>query len=97
MVDTINERRRAALTTIAVLGATIAGIGFGALLGSRLANVAWGLLALGIVIHLFGMVGNRRLLSRSGYVPGAWERVGYWACWAVIAAIAAYIVWALLV
>lgn len=91
------ERRRAALTTIAVVGATVAGIGFGGVLGPRLASAAWALLVAGIVIHLFGMVGNRRLLSRSGYVPGAWERVGYWACWAVIAAIAAYIVWALLV
>jgi hypothetical protein len=93
--DPLYERRRSALATVATVGATIAGTGFGALLAQKLVSVAWALLAAGMVIHLFGMIGTRRLLSSSEYRPGAWEQLGYRACWAVIAVIAAYVIWLL--
>jgi hypothetical protein len=84
------ERIRSALTTLSTVGAAVAGAGVGALLSSALAPVAWGFVAVGVISHLLGMVGVRRLLSSAGYQIPAWQRFGYWLCWAAIGAIALY-------
>lgn len=88
--DQARERTRSALMTLSTIGAAVAGAGTGALLASSLRPLAWIIVAVGLIAHLFGMVGVRRVLSTSGYVPPSWQRAAYWLCWAAIAAISAY-------
>ena len=84
------ERSLSALTSLSAVGAALAGAGIGALLGSELRPLAWWILAIGILAHLVGMVGVRRVLASSGYQPPAWSVAAYWLCWAAIAAIIGY-------
>ena len=84
------ERSRSALTTLSAVGAALAGAGVGALLGTELKPLAWWIFTIGIIAHLVGMVGVRRVLASAGYRPPAWEVAAYWLCWAAIAAITAY-------
>lgn len=81
------ERARSALTTLSTVGAAIAGAGIGSLLGSALAPIAWWVAGVGLVSHLVGMVGVRRLQTSEGYQVPAWQRVAYWLCWVAVAAI----------
>ena len=81
------ERARSALTTLSTVGAAIAGAGVGALLGPALAPIAWWVVGVGLLSHLVGMVGVRRLLTSKGYQVPAWQRVAYWLCWVAVAAI----------
>jgi len=68
----------------------LAGAGVGALLGAELRPLAWWIVAIGILAHLVGMVGVRKLLAAIGYDPPAWQVGAYWLCWAAIAAIVGY-------
>ncbi len=86
------ERERSALMTLSTVGAAIAGAGAGAVLSAALLPLAWLILAIGTIAHLFGMVGTRRLLAAGGYHPPGWQRTSYWLCWAAIAALAIYVV-----
>jgi len=86
-------RALAPLNTFSALGAGIAGVGLGALLASPLRGLAWPLLLGGTGVHLFAMVGRRRVLVGQGRRPPAWEQAGYWLCWAIIAAAAVVLVW----
>ena len=92
-IDQNDERRRSALTTLSTVGAAVAGVGVGALLGRSLQPLAWAIVAIGVVSHLIGMLGVRRLLLTGGYVPPAWQNVAYWLCWTAIAAIVAAALW----
>ena len=82
------EQARSALATLSVVGAALAGAAVGVLLALPLRSIAWPLLAIGLIAHLFAMVGTRRLLAAGGYNPPWWQRAGYWLCWVAIAAIA---------
>lgn len=84
------ERTRSALTTLSVVGASVAGAGLGALLGAGLRPVAWWIFAIGLIAHLVGMVGIRNLLAQGGYEPPAWQRAAYWLCWAAVGTVVAY-------
>ena len=88
--DNSQERSRSALTSLSVAGAALAGAGVGVLLGAELRPLAWWILAIGILAHLVGMVGVRRVLAAGGYHPPAWQVAAYWLCWAAIAAITGY-------
>jgi hypothetical protein len=59
------------------------------LLAKALAPFAIALLVLGAMLHGWGMTSKHRLAS-SGGLP-AWSKVLYWACWAGLAALAAWI------
>jgi hypothetical protein len=85
------ERRRSAFATLSSLGAGIAGIGVGALLAAYVGGAAWLVLAVGLAVHLFGMIGTRRLLASGGYRPSRWGQAGYWLCWAGIAVLVAFV------
>jgi hypothetical protein len=90
VVDQNRERRRAALTTLGTVGAAVAGAGIGALLAPTLLPFAWAIVAVGVISHLVGMVGLRSLLASAGYRAPAWQRLGYWLCWAAIAVVLLY-------
>lgn len=84
------NRARAALGSLSAVGAAIAGFGVGVLFAGRMAALAWPATIIGIVVHLFGMIGTVRLFSREGYRPSALEWSGYWLCWAIVAGLLAY-------
>ena len=84
------DRARAALASLSAVGAALAGFGVGVIFAEPLGPLGWPALAVGVVIHLFGMIGIMRLQSAKDYQPSALEKVGYWACWAVILALLAY-------
>ena len=86
----------APFNTFSALGAGIAGLGLGVLLASPLLPLAWPILLGGTAVHLFAMVGRRRVLAGQGRRPPAWELVGYWLCWAIVAAAAVALVWSAL-
>ena len=89
-MDGGQERTRSALTTLSAIGAAVAGAGVGSLLGTDIRPLAWWIFAIGVVVHLVGMVGVRNLLASRGYAPPAWQRAAYWLCWAAVAIIVAY-------
>lgn len=84
------EPARSALTTLSTVGAAVAGAGVGALLATALRPVVWPLIAVGLVAHLTGMVGTRRLLTSTGYTAPGWQQAAYWLCWAAIGVILIY-------
>lgn len=84
------ERRRRALGLLSSIGAALAGLGAGAFLSSLLAPLVGPILAVGVAVHLIGMVGMRRLLGETSYAPSRLEQISYWTCWLLIAALAAY-------
>ena len=79
------ERTRSALATLSTVGAALAGAGMGALFWRSLLPLAWMVVAVGLVSHLVGMVGVRRLLAADGYEAPGWQRAAYWLCWVTIA------------
>jgi hypothetical protein len=86
-------RALAPFNTVSALGAGIAGLGLGALLASPLRPLAWPILLGGTAVHLFAMIGRRRVLLRQGQRQPLWEQVGYWLCWAIVAAAALALGW----
>ncbi len=84
------DSARAALRSLSAVGAAVGGFGAGVLFAGSLGALAWPAMIIGITVHLFGMIGAMRLQSASGYMPSPVERVGYWLCWAIIAALMAY-------
>ena len=85
-----DQHRNAALL-LSVTGAAVAGIGAGGLLGEALRPIAAAILIVGIAAHLVGMIGSRRAQLSTGYQFKWWEVGAYWLCWALIAAITAYL------
>ena len=53
------------------IGAALAGLGVGVYLASPLARAAPFILAVGLIAHLYGMVGSRRMLGESGRCSGS--------------------------
>lgn len=86
-----SDQKRNAALLLSVTGAAVAGIGAGALFGEALRPIAAAILSLGIVAHLVGMIGNHRAQSSTGYQFKWWEAGAYWLCWALIAALSAYL------
>lgn len=85
-----DDRARAALGSLSAIGAALAGFGVGVLFASALSTLAWPAIAVGIAVHVFGMVGTMRFQSAAGYAPSALERSGYWLCWVIIAGLLIY-------
>ena len=89
-MDEESERRRRALAMLSGIGAALAGLGAGSLLGLRIATIAWPILAVGVTLHLWGMIGTRRLAARSSYAHSRLDQAGYWICWLLLAGLAVY-------
>ena len=89
-MDEESERRRRALAMLSGIGAALAGLGAGVLLGPQLSTMAWPILAVGATLHLWGMIGTRRLTARSSYALSALDQAGYWICWLLLAGLAIY-------
>jgi hypothetical protein len=87
----INQNRNSA-ALLSTVGAGLAGVGGGVLLAANLRPLAWWILGIGVLVHVAGMIGKRRLERQEAYEPAAWERMAYWLCWAAVAALAVYAV-----
>ena len=85
------ERARNSASLLSTVGAALAGFGLGALVAGAVADFAELLLGVGLVGHLVGMVGNRRLQIVRDYRPATWEQVAFWGCWAAVDALLAWI------
>ena len=85
------QTRRNALGSLSSIGAGVAGVGGGILFARHLTFALWPLLVVGVVVHLYGMVGLHRLGREEGRNPTTFETVGYRLCWAAIAMLVIYL------
>jgi hypothetical protein len=76
------------------MGAGLLGTAIGIFAAQALAQYALALLALGGLLHGWGMFAKHRLESNAD-LPG-WSNALYWLCWIALAALAAWIGLALL-
>ena len=72
------------------LGAGVLGAGIGVLLAAWLGGLALPILAIGLVMHAWGMRDKHAL--EAGTPQPAWASVLYWACWLILAGLALYAV-----
>jgi hypothetical protein len=77
------------------LGAIVLGVGIGLLVPMPLRIHALPLLAAGVLVHGAGMSLKYRLEARQGEALW-WETALFWLCWAILAVLAAWLVWHLL-
>lgn len=70
------------------LGAGVLGAGIGVLLAAWLGGLALPILAIGLVMHAWGMRDKHAL--EAGAEQPSWATALYWACWLILAALALY-------
>lgn len=70
------------------LGAGVLGAGIGVLLATWLDGLALPILAVGLLLHAWGMRDKHAL--EAGVVQPVWSSALYWACWLILAALALY-------
>ena len=61
------------------VGAGVIGLGLGGLLGPWTAPVGALLFAVGVLLHGWGMLAQRRL--EAGIATPVWSQALYWLCW----------------
>lgn len=81
--------RRAELT--ATIGASVLGGGIALLLDRALKAYTLPILALGLLVHGWGMYDKHRLESRSDMPRLWWAEWLYWGCWAALLGLGLYI------
>jgi hypothetical protein len=74
----ISQREKLAQLTSSI-GAGILGVGIGAMIARPLAGLEGVVIAVGLILHLWGMVDNHR--AERGSPQPSWATVTYWACW----------------
>ncbi len=67
-------------------GALVLGIGLGALLPASVSALAIPVLALGAVMHAWGMYDKHRIEQAADAPEPLWHRLTYWLCWLLLAA-----------
>jgi hypothetical protein len=70
-------------------GAGVLGIGLGALLAQFVQSFALVLIAIGILLHAWGMLEKHRL--EVGAAIPRWSKALYWLCWLALALLLAWI------
>ncbi len=83
MMATTQRQKLAQLTSS--IGAGVLGIGIGALVASPLRGLEVIVIVVGLVLHLWGMVDNRR--AERGTPQPAWATATYWLCWVGLVAL----------
>ena len=78
------------------LGAIVLGVGVGLFVPTPLRAYALPLIGAGVLVHGAGMSLKHRLATRQGEALW-WEASLFWLCWAILAILAAWLVWQLLV
>lgn len=85
--DPVPRRKHADLA--GGVGAGLIGAGLAWLLPAPARPPALALIVLGVLLHGWGMLEKRRL--DAGITVPRWSSVLYWSCWAVLAALSAWI------
>jgi hypothetical protein len=70
-------------------GAGVLGAGLGALLAQWLGGYALALVAVGVVLHGWGMLEKHRL--QAGAEVPRWSNALYWLCWFLLAVLTVWI------
>jgi hypothetical protein len=70
------------------LGAGVLGAGIGVLLTTWLDGLGLPILAVGLLLHAWGMRDKHAL--EAGAPQPAWSTALYWACWLILGALALY-------
>lgn len=86
-----NGRLRLAELT-STSGAGVLGIGIGVITSTYLRDLGLPLLAVGLLLHAWGMTDKHRLETAAGNIRSWWATMLYWICWALLLAMAGYIV-----
>lgn len=73
------------------VGAGVLGFGLGLLLGQRLPGSGIPVLAVGLGLHLWGMLDKHRLES-GAVVERWWSKAAYWGCWILLAGLIAFLI-----
>ena len=91
LAGVLRTRWKRADTTSAV-GAGVLGAGIGILLGRVLEAYTIPIIALGLLMHAWGMYDKHRLESGVGTGRLWWAEALYWGCWIGLLALAVYTV-----
>ena len=89
--DILGQLRRAELASS--VGAGILGAGLGAIFHQPLLHAVPFVIAIGLLVHGWGMYDQRRIQAAA---PGSrvwWSEILYAVCWVALAALAFYIAW----
>ena len=84
-----NRMKRAETTSS--IGAGVLGAGIALLAPTRFHAFAIPILALGLVMHVWGMYDKHRLESIEGAARLWWAEVLYWLCWLTLGALVLYL------
>jgi hypothetical protein len=90
--DSIARRVRLAEITSG-LGAGILGLGIGVVIAPYLTGLGLLVVAVGLVLHAWGMADKHRLEAKQGIPEVWWSTFFYWVCWVSLAAVTIYIIW----
>jgi len=74
------------------IGAGVLGAGIGLMLADLLATDALPILAIGLVMHAWGMYDKHRLEALSNVPRVWWATAFYWVCWIALVALIIYVV-----
>jgi len=77
--------------TTSSIGAGVLGAGIALLLPTRFRAYALPILAVGLVMHVWGMYDRHRLESLGGSARLWWAELLYWLCWVTLAALLLYL------
>jgi hypothetical protein len=83
MMATTQRQKLAQLTSS--IGAGILGVGIGALAASTLRGLEIVVIAVGLALHLWGMIDNHR--AERGTPQPVWATATYWFCWVGLVAL----------
>jgi hypothetical protein len=87
----LDQNRLKQLDLLGGLGAGVLGAGLALLFARRLEPFAVPALVIGIVAHGWAMYAKSRLEHQAGIGRLKWAVAAEWACWAMLAALLAYI------
>lgn len=87
----MNRARIKRAELAAGLGAGIVGVGLGALFAARLAGYASLILAIGLLMHGWGMFDKHRMERADEGRAVWWGELFYWICWGLLLVLAALV------
>ena len=77
--------------TTSSVGAGVLGAGIGLMQAELLEAYALPILAIGLVMHAWGMYDKHRLEAQSNVPQPWWATLFYWVCWILLAGLILYV------
>lgn len=88
-MDASAQRKKLGQLTSSI-GAGILGIGIGGMAARTLVGLELVIIAVGLVLHLWGMVDTHR--AEAGAAQPAWAKAMYWLCWIGLAGLVVFVI-----